>query len=105
MPELRRRRIPEPPRPRTPRASAGAAPAAEGATGAGTVSVQWGPFSEDLALAGMTVGEVYRMLRGPYKLAPAVRANVNGREAAADTELDTDDRLEFVRLAGEKGAV
>ena len=72
--------------------------------GDGTVHLTWGPLTENLDLAGMNVGEVYRLLRQPYRLAPEVRVNVNGSEADADTRLEAGDSLEFVRLAGEKGA-
>ncbi len=74
------------------------------ATAGGTVHLTWGPLTEDLDLAGMTVREVYRLLRQPYNLAPNVRVNVNGAGADAGTRLEAGDSLEFVRLAGEKGA-
>ncbi len=69
----------------------------------GTVQVTWGALIDDLEVVGMTVGEVQTLLATAYNLAPGVRVNVNGAEADADTLLVTDDSLEFVRAAGEKG--
>ena len=67
------------------------------------VRVQWGPMTDWLEVAGMTVGEVYRLLQRPYNLAPRVQPLVNHREVGADQRLAAGDELEFVRLAGEKG--
>ena len=71
----------------------------------GTVQVTWGALIDDLEIAGMRVGEVQALLQAAYNIAPGVGVNVNGAEADDDTLLATGDSLEFVRAAGEKGAV
>ena len=86
------------PRPGEPR---GVTP---GAGGQGTVQVNWGPLTESLEVVGMTVADVYRLLRQPFNIAPGVRALVNGRGADAEQRLTMGDVLEFTRPAGEKGA-
>jgi hypothetical protein len=71
---------------------------------ASTVEVIWGAWTDDLDVIGLTVAEVYRLLRQPYRIAPGVNANLNGVRVAPDTRLESGDSLEFVRAAGEKGA-
>lgn len=106
MEQLRRRRRQESRRARTPRRGAGQPTEADVESApqpGGQVQVTWGPMTEHLDVAHMTVGDVYRLLRRPYNIAPTVRVNVNGGEATAHTRLEPGDTLEFVRLAGEKG--
>lgn len=69
----------------------------------GAVEVIWGAMSETLDLAEMSVGEVFRMLRAPFNIAPTVAALVNGSPVDADHRLGLGDVLEFARAAGEKG--
>ncbi len=100
MEQLRRRNRKEDdatsmPPPALASASAGAQP--------GSVQVIWGSMTENLDLTGMNVGDVFRMLRAPFNIAPAVVALVNGDPVDADHSLRAGDELEFTRPAGEKG--
>ena len=101
MEQLRRRNrkeddsTPMPP-PALASASAGAQP--------GSVQVIWGSMTENLDLTDMNVGDVFRMLRAPFNIAPAVVALVNGNPVDANHSLNAGDELEFTRPAGEKGA-
>lgn len=92
----RRSRSPE-------RAAPPEAPAAAAAASGGSVQVIWGSMIESLELADMSVGEVFRMLRAPFNMAPAVTAQVNGESVDAEHRLAAGDELEFTRPAGEKG--
>lgn len=97
MEQMRRRtRREEGPPPIPPQAAALAA------TG-GSVQVIWGSMTESLELAEMNVGDVFRMLRAPFNIAPAVVALVNGDPVDAEHRLSAGDQLEFTRPAGEKG--
>ena len=69
----------------------------------GSVQVIWGSMTESLELAEMSVGDVFRMLRAPFNIAPAVVALVNGHPVDAEHHLRGGDQLEFTRPAGEKG--
>jgi hypothetical protein len=68
-----------------------------------SVQVIWGSTTETLELAEMSVGAVFRMLRAPFNIAPAVTALVNGDPVGPDHLLQAGDELEFARPAGEKG--
>jgi hypothetical protein len=106
MEQFRRRRI-EQHRPELPRTvPVGADPASEsaGPGASSTVRVVWGLMTENLDVQNMTVEEVHGLLRGPFHIAPGVRALVNGRVADGEQRLCANDVLEFVRPAGEKGA-
>jgi hypothetical protein len=70
----------------------------------GQVKVSYGVHSLDAAIAGKAVGEVRQALREPLNIDPRALALVNGRDVAASYILKEGDQLEFVRLAGEKGA-
>lgn len=70
---------------------------------AGGVQVIWGSMTENLDLTDMNVGDVFRMLRAPFNIAPAVVALVNGDPVDAEHSLRAGDELEFTRPAGEKG--
>ncbi len=73
--------------------------------GAGeSVTVVWGAMSEQLDVGSLTVEEVYRLLRDPFRIAPGVRARVNGKAIEPSHRLAQGDTLEFTRPAGEKGA-
>lgn len=87
--------------PVTPSAGSGGAAATPAPAG---VRFLWGSVEEQMDLEGLTVEAIYRMLREPYRIAPAVRAVVNGREVTADHTLRCGDVVEFIRPAGEKGA-
>lgn len=70
----------------------------------GQVKISYGVHSLEAAIAGQSVGEVRQALKEPLNIDPRALALVNGRDAAASYVLKTGDQLEFVRLAGEKGA-
>lgn len=70
----------------------------------GLVKISYGVHSLEVAIAGKTVGEVRQALKEPLNIDPRALALVNGRDVAASHILKEDDQLEFVRLAGEKGA-
>ncbi len=78
-------------------------PASASAAPAGSVQVIWGSMTESLDLTDMNVGDVFRMLRAPFNIAPAVVALVNGDPVDAEYSLRAGDELEFTRPAGEKG--
>jgi len=84
-------------------------PAAERATddiapSRATVQVTCGALTEEVAVAGMTVGDVRTLLAAPFSIAPRATALVNGQPVAARHQLATGESLEFVRPSGEKGA-
>ena len=70
----------------------------------GTVLVIWGPNMDELDAAGLTVDEVRQQLSTAFHIAPDADVNVNGVTASGDTRLLAGDNLEFVHIAGEKGA-
>jgi hypothetical protein len=70
----------------------------------GMVQVSYGVHHLEVAIAGKSVGEVRQALREPLNIDPRALALVNGRDVAASYVLNKGDQLEFVRLAGEKGA-
>ena len=70
----------------------------------GQVRVSYGVHSLDAAIAGKSVGEVRQAFRAALNIDPPALALVNGRDVAASNTLNAWDQLEFVRLAGEKGA-
>jgi hypothetical protein len=76
----------------------------EGAPVPPTVQVIWGPMVDAMSVAGMSVAEVRALLQGPYNIPAHAAAVVNGSPERADRRLEAGDVLEFVRLAGEKGA-
>jgi proteasome-associated ATPase len=103
MEQLRRRRREQPQR-EIPR---GGTPGSEeepesDATG---VQVIWGAMAQQMELAGMTVGEAQQLLRPAFGLAPEATPLVDGRLAGSGDRLASGQVLEFVRAAGEKGAV
>jgi hypothetical protein len=69
-----------------------------------TVNVHWGAFVDTMAVGGMTVADVRRLLHRPHNIPPHARAFVNGDEVDGTRRLAPGDTLEFSREAGEKGA-
>ena len=83
----------------------GSGPAAEaGVDTSGTVEVIFGAAINAFEIVGRTVAEAHAELEEPLTIAPNVTILVNGVEADGDVRLNTNDTLEFVRKAGEKGA-
>lgn len=70
-----------------------------------TVTVVHGIHRLDLPLAGRAVGGARQALAPILNIGPDTLAVVNGAEVGEDFILAPEDLLEFVRLAGEKGAV
>jgi len=86
--------------------SPGATDPAPDVAGAGdSVHVIHGPLTMDLALAGMTVAQARELLRSSLHLSDELDIVVDGDDATSDTRLARGNTLEFVRRAGEKGAV
>ncbi len=69
-----------------------------------TVQVIWGPMVEQMAVGGMNVGEVRALLQRAYNIPPHAEALIDGRRVTAQHRLAPGQTLEFVRMAGEKGA-
>lgn len=69
-----------------------------------TVTVHWGAFVDTMAVGGMTVADVRRLLYRPHNIPPHANAFVNGNEVDGTHRLAPGDTLEFSREAGEKGA-
>lgn len=70
----------------------------------GKVRVLYGVHALEAPLAGRSVGEVRAALQQALNISPRAVSVVNGREVGADYRLQGGEQLEFVRLAGEKGA-
>ncbi len=68
------------------------------------VTVHWGAFVDTMAVGGMTVADVRRLLHRPHNIPPHADAFVNGHEVDGTHRLAPGDTLEFSREAGEKGA-
>lgn len=68
------------------------------------VTVVHGIHRLNLPLAGRAVVAVRQSLAPILNIGPDALAVVNGTEVGEDFILAHDDLLEFVRLAGEKGA-
>ncbi|MFQ5668115.1 MAG: hypothetical protein ACE5I7_17005 [Candidatus Binatia bacterium] len=104
MERLRRRRQEEdvvlqaPP----PRAPIPTVPEERPAAPAG-VQVIWGPIVENMAAAGMTVGDIRALLQHPYNIPAYARPLVNGTLVRPGHRLTAGDTLEFSREGGEKG--
>jgi len=80
------------------------APGEEAHAPAETVTVHWGAFADAMAVGGMTVADVRRLLHRPHNIPAQARAFVNGHEVEGTHRLTPGDTLEFAREAGEKGA-
>ncbi len=72
---------------------------------AGQVKISYGVHHLEVAIAGKSVGEVRQALKEPLNIDPRALALVNGRDVNPSYILKAGDQLEFVRLAGEKGAI
>jgi len=72
--------------------------------GRGKVRVLYGVHALEAPLVGRSVGDVRAVLQQVLNISPRAVAVVNGREVGADHLLKEGEQLEFVRLAGEKGA-
>ena len=68
------------------------------------VSVSYGVYQMELELAGRTVGQAREALASSLNIDPRSAALVNGEHVEEHRTLQDGDRLEFVRLAGQKGA-
>ena len=105
MERQRRARREEPrrviPRPEAADSSAGTAAAPAPAA----VQVIFGPVAQSMDLQSMSVGDAYNLLQHTLNIPTAqVTALVDGQEADASRILELGQTLEFVRMAGEKGA-
>lgn len=76
--------------------------AANGA-GAGMVTVAHGPYSEQLPVGDMAVGEIRARYRDRFDIDPQSLAVLDGNEVGNDTRVGAGQILMFVRRAGEKG--
>jgi hypothetical protein len=80
--------------------------AARGAqAGSGAVRVICGVHTLEAQVAGRTVADVRAALSQALNVSPEAVTVVDGVEVGGDHVLRADEQLEFVRLAGEKGAV
>jgi hypothetical protein len=70
----------------------------------GLVKISYGIHNLDAAITGKSVSEVRQSLKEPLNIDPRALALVTGRDVAAPYIPKQGDQLEFVRLAGEKGA-
>ena len=59
----------------------------------------------DLATGGKSVKELRQALRSALNIEDEASAVVNGKEVEESYILNSDDTLEFVRLAGSKGGL
>ncbi len=71
----------------------------------GMVKISYGVHHLEVAISGKSVAEVRQALKEPLNIDPRAMALINGREVRPDYLLKAGDQLEFVRLAGEKGAL
>jgi hypothetical protein len=69
-----------------------------------TVRIIYGVHSLEVNIAGRSVGEIRAQLSQALNIGPRAIAVVDGREVMESTILQSGEVLEFVRLAGEKGA-
>lgn len=72
-------------------------------SGAVMVTVAHGPYSEQLPVANMAVGEIRARYRDRFDIDPQSQGVVDGNEVGDDTVVRTGQVLMFVRKAGEKG--
>ena len=71
----------------------------------GNVDVIHGVYAHSLPLAGMTVRQARAEVEQRMNIDPDAMAVVDGREVDEDTVLAQGQVLNFVKHAGEKGAV
>lgn len=68
------------------------------------VTVMSGSSSREFPVARQKVGETRKLLKAVLNIADNATALVNGLEVNEEVVLKANDRLEFVRRAGRKGA-
>jgi hypothetical protein len=68
------------------------------------VNISSGPYSEDLPVAGSTVGEIRQKFSEQFDIDAKAQSIVNGNVVGDDVVLKAGESLMFVRHAGEKGA-
>jgi hypothetical protein len=68
------------------------------------VTVMSGSSSRQFPVARQKVGDTRKLLKAVLNIADNAIALVNGVEVSEDVVLQANDRLEFVRRAGRKGA-
>src|SRR5687767_4321784 len=78
-------------------------PFASNETSNGTATVSHWPYSEQLAVAGLTVRQIRDRYRDRFDLHPQSQAILNGDQVSDDTVVNENQVLMFVRRAGEKG--
>lgn len=69
-----------------------------------TVRIIYGVHSLEVNIAGRSVEEIRAQLSQALNIGPRAIAVIDGREVMESTILQGGEVLEFVRLAGEKGA-
>jgi len=69
------------------------------------VTINHGPYTEQLPVANMTVGEIRTRFRDRFDIDPHSQALLDGQEVGDDTIVRPGQLLMFSRKAGEKGAV
>ena len=67
------------------------------------VNISSGPYSEDLPVAGSTVGEIRKRFSDRFDIDEKAQSIVNGNVVGDDVVLQAGESLMFVRHAGEKG--
>lgn len=72
--------------------------------GTSNVTVAHGPYSEQLPVGDMSVGEIRARYRDRFDIDPQSLAVLDGNEVGNDTQVRAGQLLMFVRRAGEKGA-
>ena len=68
------------------------------------VTVKHGVNSNTFDVAGKTVGEVREQLADIMNIPETAQIRVNGQPAGEDHVLGENAQVEFVKVAGEKGA-
>lgn len=75
----------------------------DGNDSAGLVTVNHGPYCEQLPVSGMSVGEIRKRFRSRFDIDPHSQAVLDGHAATDDTTVRQGQVLIFTRKAGEKG--
>jgi hypothetical protein len=70
---------------------------------AGTVTIDYGVYREQLPLAGRTVAEIRRIVGPRYDIDPRSITTVNGDASGEDTVVRAGQELRFMHISGEKG--
>jgi hypothetical protein len=74
-----------------------------GSDSPGLVTVNHGPYCEQLPVGGMAVGEVRKRFRSRFDIDPQAQAVLDGNVVGDDTVVRQGQVLIFTRKAGEKG--